>query len=132
MALRAAVKARVIRPDPTAGITPPRVAKSEGKLKLPSPEQVGAALGEAPDGFHAFVAVCVVTVQHAMGHSSASITLNVYRHLWPKAEDRTSAAAANLMATTAEILRTLCRLCADSRRFLSVNQRRLVNCTANS
>jgi integrase len=43
----------------------------------------------------------VVTVQHALGHSSASITLNVYSHLWPKAEDRTRAAAANLMAATA-------------------------------
>jgi integrase len=42
----------------------------------------------------------VVTVQHALGHSSASITLNVYSHLWPKAEDRTRAAAANLMAST--------------------------------
>ena len=228
MAFLAAVKARVIRQDPTAGITPPRVAKSEGKLKLPTPEQVGAALREAPDGFHAFVAVCafaglrlgeaaglqlgdvdflrrtlsvqrqiqgqvnsktvevspkyesartvylpddlvtvlaahlenhppmeeerwlfslngyvynrnsagnqwrslrakvgmeaftlhdlrhyfasgliaegcdVVTVQHALGHSSASITLNVYSHLWPKAEDRTRAAAAGIMATTAD------------------------------
>ena len=44
----------------------------------------------------------VVTVQHALGHSSASITLNVYSHLWPKAEDRTRAAAANLMAATAD------------------------------
>ena len=43
----------------------------------------------------------VVTVQYALGHSSASITLNVYSHLWPKAEDRTRAAAANLIATTA-------------------------------
>jgi integrase len=43
----------------------------------------------------------VVTVRHALGHSSASITLNVYSHLWPKAEDRTRAAAANLMAATA-------------------------------
>jgi integrase len=42
----------------------------------------------------------VVTVQHALGHSSASITLNVYSHLWPKPEDRTRAAAANLMAST--------------------------------
>ena len=52
----------------------------------------------------------VVTVQHALGHSSASITLNVYSHLWPKAEDRTRAAAANLMATTtdpADSVRTL-------------------------
>jgi integrase len=209
MAFLAAVKARVIRQDPTAGITPPRVAKSEGKMRIPTPEQVGAALREAPSGFHAFVAVCafaglrlgeaaglqlgdvdflrrtlsiqrqiqgqvnaktvevspkyesartvylpddlvtvlaahlekhppmgeerwlflrgkvgmeaftlhdlrhffasgliadgcdVVTVQHALGHSSASITLNVYSHLWPKAEDRTRAAAATLMATAA-------------------------------
>src|SRR5680860_139238 len=228
MAFLAAVKARVIRQDPTAGISPPRVAKSEGRIKLPTPEQVGAALLEAPDDFHGFVAVCafaglrlgeaaglqlrdvdflrrtlsiqrqiqgqvnsktievspkyesartvylpddlvrvlaahlekcqpmgeerwlfslngyvynrnsagnqwrslrakvgmeaftlhdlrhffasgliadgcdVVTVQHALGHSSASITLNVYSHLWPKAEDRTRAAAANLMAATAD------------------------------
>lgn len=238
MAFLAAVKARVIRQDPTAGITPPRVAKSEGKVRIPTPEQVGAALREAPDGFHAFVAVCafaglrlgeaaglqlsdvdflrrtlsiqrqiqgqvnsktvelspkyesartvylpddlvtmlaahlehrppmgevrwlfslngfvynrnsagnqwrrlrakvgmeaytlhdlrhfyasgliadgcdVVTVQHALGHSSASITLNVYSHLWPKAEDRTRAAAASLMATaadSADSVRTLAR-----------------------
>lgn len=228
MAFLAAVKARVIRQDPTAGIAPPRVAKSEGRMRIPTPEQVRAALLEAPDGFHGFVAVCafaglrlgeaaglqlrdvdflrrtlsiqrqiqgqvnsktvdvspkyesartvylpddlvtvlaahlenhpplgderwlfslngyvynrnsagnqwrrlrakvgmdaftlhdlrhffasgliadgcdVVTVQHALGHSSASITLNVYSHLWPKAEDRTRAAAANLMAATAD------------------------------
>ena len=36
MAFLAAVKARVIRHDPTAGITPPRVAKSEGRIKLPT------------------------------------------------------------------------------------------------
>lgn len=238
MAFLAAVKARVIRQDPTAGISPPRVAKSEGRIKLPTPEQVGAALLEVPDNFHGFVAVCafaglrlgeaaglqlrdvdflrrtlsiqrqiqgqvnsktievspkyesartvylpddlvtvlaahlekcppmgeerwlfslngyvynrnsagnqwrslrakvgmdaftlhdlrhffasgliadgcdVVTVQHALGHSSASITLNVYSHLWPKAEDRTRAAAANLMAATADSadsVRTLAR-----------------------
>ena len=39
----------------------------------------------------------VVTVQHALGHSSPSITLNTYSHLWPKAEDRTRSAAAGLM-----------------------------------
>lgn len=39
----------------------------------------------------------VVTVQRAMGHSSATVTLNTYAHLWPKAEDRTRAAAAELM-----------------------------------
>jgi integrase len=40
----------------------------------------------------------VVTVQRALGHAQASTTLNVYAHLWPSAEDRTRAAAANLMA----------------------------------
>jgi integrase len=39
----------------------------------------------------------VVTVQRALGHSSPTVTLNTYAHLWPKAEDRTRAAAANLM-----------------------------------
>ena len=39
----------------------------------------------------------VVTVQRALGHSSATITLNTYSHLWPTAEDRTRAAAADLM-----------------------------------
>ncbi len=39
----------------------------------------------------------VVTVQRALGHASASITLNTYSHLWPTAEDRTRAAATDLM-----------------------------------
>lgn len=39
----------------------------------------------------------VVTVQRALGHSSPSITLDVYSHLWPKAEDRTRSAATGLM-----------------------------------
>lgn len=39
----------------------------------------------------------VVTVQRALGHSSATTTLNTYSHLWPTAEDRTRAAAAHLM-----------------------------------
>jgi integrase len=39
----------------------------------------------------------VVTVQRAMGHSSATVTLNTYAHLWPKADDRTRSAAAGLM-----------------------------------
>jgi len=43
----------------------------------------------------------VVTVQRALGHSSASITLNTYAHLWPTAEDKTRAAAAGLMAAVA-------------------------------
>jgi integrase len=40
----------------------------------------------------------VVTVQRALGHSTPSITLNVYSHLWPSAEDKTRAATAGFMA----------------------------------
>lgn len=40
----------------------------------------------------------VVTVQRALGHANASMTLNTYSHLWPSAEDKTRAAAAGLMA----------------------------------
>lgn len=39
----------------------------------------------------------VVTVQRALGHSTATTTLNTYSHLWPTAEDRTRTAAAGLM-----------------------------------
>jgi integrase len=39
----------------------------------------------------------VVTVQRALGHSTATTTLNTYSHLWPSAEDRTRKAAAELM-----------------------------------
>lgn len=39
----------------------------------------------------------VVAVQKALGHSSATTTLNTYAHLWPTAEDRTRKAAANLV-----------------------------------
>jgi len=40
----------------------------------------------------------VVTVQRALGHTSATTTLSVYAHLWPSAEDRTRQAAAALMS----------------------------------
>lgn len=40
----------------------------------------------------------VVTVQRAMGHSSATTTLSTYAHLWPTAEDKTRAAASGLAA----------------------------------
>jgi integrase len=40
----------------------------------------------------------VVTVQRALGHSTPSITLNVYSHLWPSAEDRTRSATASFIA----------------------------------
>lgn len=39
----------------------------------------------------------VVTVQRALGHRSPAITLGVYSHLWPTAEDKTRTAAADLM-----------------------------------
>jgi integrase len=39
----------------------------------------------------------VVTVQRALGHSTATTTLNTYSHLWPTAEDRTRTAASGLI-----------------------------------
>jgi integrase len=49
----------------------------------------------------------VVTVQRALGHGSASFTLSTYAHLWPKAEDRTRKAAADMFAaSTADPVRT--------------------------
>lgn len=52
----------------------------------------------------------VVTVQRALGHSSATTTLNTYSHLWPTAEDRTRAAAGALakaaLSPAADQLRT--------------------------
>jgi integrase len=42
----------------------------------------------------------VVTVQRALGHASATVTVNTYAHLWPTAEDRTRAAAASMLAET--------------------------------
>jgi integrase len=40
----------------------------------------------------------VVTVQRALGHSSATVTLGTYSHLWPSAEDRTRQAAAGMVS----------------------------------
>ena len=51
----------------------------------------------------------VVTVQRALGHASATVTLNTYAHLWPTAEDRTRTAAASMLAETLE----RCGLSAD-------------------
>lgn len=52
----------------------------------------------------------VVTVQRALGHSNASITLTTYSHLWPDADDRTRRAAAGLvqqaLRPAADALRT--------------------------
>lgn len=44
----------------------------------------------------------VVTVQRALGHSKPSITLNVYSHLWPSAEDKTRLATADFMREVME------------------------------
>lgn len=44
----------------------------------------------------------VVTVQRALGHAQPSITLNVYAHLWPSAEDKTRAATATFMEQVRE------------------------------
>jgi len=44
----------------------------------------------------------IVTVQRALGHSTPSITLNVYSHLWPSAEDKTRAATAAFMTQIAD------------------------------
>ena len=51
----------------------------------------------------------VVTVQRALGHANATTTLRTYAHRWPSAEDRTRAAAADLMASAvaADSLRTV-------------------------
>jgi integrase len=48
----------------------------------------------------------VVTVQRALGHASASTTLNTYSHLWPTAEDRTRDAAADLLRQSLDLIRT--------------------------
>ncbi len=46
----------------------------------------------------------VVTVQRALGHAKATVTLDTYAHLWPTAEDRTRTAAAGLMRAALEPL----------------------------
>jgi len=41
----------------------------------------------------------VVTVQRALGHSTATTTLSTYAHLWPSAENRTRQAATAMLTT---------------------------------
>ncbi len=54
----------------------------------------------------------VVTVRRALRHSSPTITLGTYSHLWPDANDRRRDAAAKLpeesinAAAAADVLRT--------------------------
>jgi integrase len=50
----------------------------------------------------------VVTVQRALGHASATTTLDTYSHLWPTAEDRTRNAAEGLLELTASAGPTDC------------------------
>jgi hypothetical protein len=46
----------------------------------------------------------VKAVQHALGHESATVTLNTYAHLWPDDDDRIrSAIGAYLRPTTSEV-----------------------------
>lgn len=44
----------------------------------------------------------VVTVQRALGHRSATVTLPTYAHLWPTAEDRARKAADAMLAEALE------------------------------
>jgi integrase len=49
----------------------------------------------------------VVTVQRALGHANASVTLTTYSHLWPNADDRTRKAASALFEASAYVVRTI-------------------------
>jgi integrase len=57
----------------------------------------------------------VVTVQRALGHKSAGVTLNTYSHLWPTAEDRTRQASGGMAAEA------LAFASADSPRTADIN-----------
>ncbi len=39
----------------------------------------------------------MVTVQRAIGHADATMTLSTYSHLWPDASDRTRNASSDMM-----------------------------------
>lgn len=69
VAFMAAVRMKVVREDPTAAIDPPKVPKSETKLTIPTAEQVGAAIAQAPDGIRGFVAVCAFAGFASVRHS---------------------------------------------------------------
>lgn len=58
MAFQAAMKDKMIAEDPTDAVTLPRVRRAEADMMIPTPEQVGEAMGEAGDQFRAYVAVC--------------------------------------------------------------------------
>jgi integrase len=62
--------------------------------------QAAQDAGRDPDALKTAMRIrCdVVTVQRALGHSSATVTLSTYAHLWPTAENRTRAGAAAMLA----------------------------------
>jgi integrase len=49
----------------------------------------------------------VKVVQRALGHASASTTLDVYGHLWPGDEDRIRAAVDQALGPAGDQLRTV-------------------------
>lgn len=58
MALRAAVRDKIIATDPSAGVKLPRQRRAEHAMSIPSTSQVRAALEHAPAEYRAAVAVC--------------------------------------------------------------------------
>lgn len=58
MAMAAAVKDRLISVDPSEGVKLPRERRKEAAMIIPTPEQVGNALSDAPEWFGAYVGVC--------------------------------------------------------------------------
>ena len=59
----------------------------------------------------------VVTVQRALGHATATTTLNTYSHLWPTAEDRTRKAAEAIMRSAAADIADSVRTDRGRKRF---------------
>ena len=101
----------------TASTRSPRVRVvewSSGRTSEGRPERPVSGLPENPVLFGPVMVIAsgcdVVTVQRALGHASATTTLNTYGHLWPDAEDRTRAATDGLMSAAidfaADSLRT--------------------------
>ena len=47
-----------------------------------------------------------MTVQRRMGHSSATVTLDVYSHQWPDSEEKTRAAVDSYLGNPADYVGT--------------------------
>lgn len=58
MSFQAALKDKLIVEDPTDSVTLPRIRRVEADMQIPTLEQVAAFMGEAPEFFRAYVAVC--------------------------------------------------------------------------